>query len=828
MKKTAAIILILLVLCAGERCRADQAADIRAAHETEFEVTALHIRDLSPAHAGYSRLRAEALHSEALILETDRDPVDVLLRRTRALLEKLESMDNAPDLEPASRELDELASEQKQVPVSDLEKRKKLFLHLCELRRRIALKNPLLDFDRIVLLTKHRPGRGDHHMVDQYYGFNARPGGRPLVLADPFGGEPQAMDLLSDSVVATGRLKGRKLEGGVFNTLDLDYDGKSLLFAWSECGQPPADAAWEGQPWSKELAEKWKKPFYFWHPRTVYHIFKVGVDGSGLTQLTDGMWNDFDPCFLPSGRIVFVSERRGGFLRCGGNRPNPSYTLFGMMPDGSDIITLSYHETNEWNPSVTNNGMIAYTRWDYVDRDNDIAHHIWLCFPDGRDPRSLHGNYPVSREARPWMELSIRAIPGSHRFVALAAPHHGYNYGSMILIDQSVEDDNAMSQLRRITPEVLFPESEKAPGVPHGKGAHRPAGEVYGSPWPLSEEFFLCVYDPAMRHYGLYLVDCFGNRIFLYRDPEAACLDPIPLRPRSRPHVIPVQTYQAIADRSGGVEGKSTIAVMNIYESDSEWPAGTRIDSLRIVQLFPKATYHLDIPEIGAGNESLARGVLGTVPVEKDGSVHFEAPAGVPLYFQALDENGLAVQSMRSATYLHEGERLSCVGCHEPKSRSSINDMPAIPLALTRPPAKPAPGPEGSHPLSFPRLVQPVLDRSCVACHSEEPSAPSLAGDSFGQHGWSEAFHTLSRFSWSLSGGNGIISVNGSRSIPGKIGARASKLYQLLGKGHHEVVLSDEEMRRIVIWLDCNSNFYGAYLDIEKQARGELVLPSLQ
>ena len=60
-----------------------------------------------------------------------------------------------------------------------------------------------------------------------------------------------------------------------------------------------------------------------------------------------------------------------------------------MEPDGSDIICLSFHETHEWHPSVTNDGMLVYTRWDYVDRDTNVAHHIWTCYPDGRDPRSL-------------------------------------------------------------------------------------------------------------------------------------------------------------------------------------------------------------------------------------------------------------------------------------------------------------------------------------------------------------------------------------------------------------------------------------------------------
>ncbi len=131
------------------------------------------------------------------------------------------------------------------------------------------------------------------------------------------------------------------------------------------------------------------------------------ADGSELTALTDGSHNDFDPCVLPSGRIVFLSDRVGGNARCG-DRYDPTYSLHAMMPDGSDIISLSYHDTNEWHPSVDNNGMLVYSRWDYVDRDSDIAHHIWHCFPDGRDPRRYHGNYAKVRESRPWMELANR------------------------------------------------------------------------------------------------------------------------------------------------------------------------------------------------------------------------------------------------------------------------------------------------------------------------------------------------------------------------------------------------------------------------------------
>ena len=177
---------------------------------------------------------------------------------------------------------------------------------------------------------------------------------------------------------------------------------------------------------------------------------------------------------------------------------------------------------------------------------------MWTCYPDGRDPRSRHGNYPRSRESRPWLELSIRAIPESHKYVAVAAPHHGQSYGSLVLIDQKTPDDHSMSQIKRITPEVHFPESEKSPAVSNkdGKGRHKPKGEVYGSPWPLSEDFYLCVYDSGQKNYGIYLVDSFGNRELLYRDQDIPCLDPIPLKSRPRPPILPSQTSQAKRGKS--------------------------------------------------------------------------------------------------------------------------------------------------------------------------------------------------------------------------------------------------------------------------------------
>jgi hypothetical protein len=493
-----------------------------------------------------------------------------------------------------------------------------------------------------------------------------------------------------------------------------------------------------------------------------------------------------------------------------------------MTASGEDITCLSFHETQEWQPSVTNDGMIAYTRWDYVDRDTNVAHHIWTCYPDGRDPRSFHGNYPTRRESRPWMEMSIRCIPGSQKFVATAAAHHGHAFGSLVLIDPRVVDDGAMSQLTRLTPDVPFPESE-------GGKAQIRQNMVYGTAWPLSEDDYLCVYDRNAKNHGIYWIDRFGNHELLYRDPSIPCLSPIPLRPRPRPPTVTPQTQ--IADNTDRQQGQATaqVAVMNVYDGDFRWPSGTRVDALRIIHVLPKTTPPSNQPRIGVGTQTNARAALGTVPVESDGSAYFEAPTGKTLYFQALDAEGLAIQSMRSGTYLHPGERLICQGCHEPKQRAPSSGH-AVPLALRRPPSRIQPEAQGSNPFSYVRLVQPMLDKHCVSCHRQR-EALDLSGSVGGEHGWTRSYANLAEkygFYYHVTNGSIRSGIHGgSRTIPGQFGARAAPLRNYLDERHYGVKLDDDERRRITLWLDCNSEFYGAYEDTAAQARGEVVYPSL-
>ena len=192
--------------------------------------------------------------------------------------------------------------------------------------------------------------------------------------------------------------------------------------------------------------------------------------------------------------------------------------------------------------------------------------------------------------------------------------------------------------------------------------------------------------------------------------------------------MLPDQTIETRSARDAAQDiPPATIGVVNIYDSDFTWPEDTRITALRVIQVLPKTTPPPNEPRIGIAQQTNARAVLGTVPVEEDGSIYFEAPVGKELYFQALDAQGMAVQSMRSGTYLHPGEQLTCQGCHEPKRRSPMRTS-LVPLAMQRAPSTITPDVEGSNPFNYVRLVQDVLDRNCVDCHQRE-KALDLTGD---------------------------------------------------------------------------------------------------
>lgn len=664
------------------------------------------------------------------------------------------------------------------------------------LRMRWAKRALLLELARPhlapVVFAKQVPPCFSHQLT-QYYGRYARPGGGIFLLTRP------------GVTMETRDLTGGGLPLGSAMFPEVSWDADRIYFAFCEAPTTPEDTI-QG------------------HRGRYYHLYSMRPDGSGLRRLTDGPYDDFAPRVLPDGRIVFISTRRGGWHRCG--TPGcENYVLTVAEADGRNPVPISFHETQEWDPAVLHDGRIVYTRWDYVDRHAVFYEHLWTTAPDGTRTAALFGNKTLN----PVGIWEPRPVPGSRRVMATAAAHHAMTAGSIILLDPAAGTDGP-APITRLTPDVPFPESETpvapswyapTPGVEpvETEENRRWPGHCYRSPYPLTERLFLAAYsferligeprgNPA-NMFGIYLCDADGNRELLYRDPSIASVWPVPLKRRPRPPVLP-----SVRDPRLGDNG--VLVLQNVYASLPQVPPGS-IKELRVVQVLPKSTPGKDMPPVGAPSGAPGKQVLGTVPVEPDGSAHFVVPARKELSFQALDSRGMAVQIMRSGVYLQPGERLTCVGCHEPRTTAPPRGMSA---AQRRPPSRLRPGPDGSKPFSYPILVQPILNQRCVGCHSGAKPAAGVDLTDRPEGPYTASYNALVRYVPYSDMGNAE-----PLSRPDRYGARASPLMRKLLEGHQGVRLTAEEIRRLATWMDTSALFYGTFdpADQERQRRGERI-----
>ena len=398
--------------------------------------------------------------------------------------------------------------------------------------RALALSNPLLNFDRLLVTKQLDPG-WIYHMSDQYLGWWSRPGGGIYALEDFRSGQPKETCLTA------------RFPEGCFQRPMLSWDARRIVFAY--CRFHPGLAEDVNKVDKSALPED-----------AFYHLYEMAVDGSGLRQLTFGKYNDFDARYLPDGRIVFLSTRRGwqtrysdddvrktlsnpeqpeSYVRCGGDarRPVAVYTLHTIQADGSDMRTISPFEMFEWTPAVANDGGIVYARWDYVDRSNMPYMGLWRMNPDGTQPAHLFGNYTPN----PHTMFEARPVPHSRKFVFTAGAHHANTGGSLVLLDVTRGEDGP-GAMTRLTPEVPFPETETT-----GEGGTW-LRHYYASPWPLSETFYLTAWSHRglLTHFhkndegagmGVYLYDAFGNQDLLCADERFQVLHPIPVAAQERP-----------------------------------------------------------------------------------------------------------------------------------------------------------------------------------------------------------------------------------------------------------------------------------------------------
>ncbi len=828
---TAVIGLVILVAAA----RGTERIDVKRLLEKRWDMSFFQIaQEMRMYHSEQST-------DQRVICQSDRGPVDVLLRRTEAMLKDIASMPGAAEWKPLADKLSELKSRAKDKP-----KDRALFREICAVRRKIAMSNPLLDFESLIF-NGNESASPMFHSQHMSFLTKADPG-NSLYRVDDFKNERTAIvaDLLEKAQVTNGRFKGQTLSNrnpkwngrAAVMTPTLSWDGTELMFAWSSYA---GSRNWSGRG-------KFDPPYMF-------RIFAMGIDGSNLRILADhdGPYDDYDPLYLPGGRLLFVSDRHNGGQRCG--NVAVSGNMYTMEPDGDDLYRISWHETNERCPTVDYNGKIVYSRWDYIDRHAYSAQGFWMSYPDGTDPRSYHGNYTEDdKPFHPISECDVMPIPGTtSKYVAIETGHHKSHLGNLVVIDLA-RRARYEEQIRHFWPgwnmmgdSGHFKEDQR----------YKLRRRMFRTPVPLSEDYVIvCEFSEIL------LVDKFRNEILLFdAEPlfDIKVASPIPLKARPVPPAIQPRTYQG---KRRAMAPKATIAVMNVYESDFEWPENTRITHLRICQIIgrPKLPWGTKRNvHIGWSDGALIKHVIGTVPVEPDGSAYFEAPIEREIYFQAVDETGMAVQSMLSGTCVHPGEQLSCVGCHEDKWKTP--DITRTPMAMQRPPSQITPEVDGSYPLTYHRLAKPVFEENCQGCHRETGKGirfeywdtSRIVEDNSGGKGPAvgdlEDYITYYNAAYDKAYAAHEDNVGlflgkpgnpRSRSIAGQIGARACILLKFLGPHpqgldiepdpqHRDVQLTREEFHRVTLWLDMNANELGTYeLTDEayaKQRRGEVVWP---
>jgi hypothetical protein len=552
---------------------------------------------------------------------------------------------------------------------------------------------------------------------------------------------------------AKGRLSRLNLRTGELKTIlddpagtirdpQVHYDGKTILFSWRKGGSDD------------------------------FHLCEIQPDGSGLRQITDGPFSDFEPTYLPDGGIVFISNRCNRWVNCWLTQVAIQYRCDG---DGKNLRPVSSNSEQENTPWPLPDGRILYQRWEYTDRSQVHYHHLWTMNPDGAGQMIFYGNFNPGT-----VMIDAKPVPDSEKVVAIFSPGHGIREhdGQITLVSPKKGPDDLGS------------------AIPITKGNH------YRDPWAFSEDCFI-----AASGQRILLINGQGKEHVLYQLPKELtdagvfCHEPRPLFPRLRERIV------APLSKPEQPTGKLILADVNLGRNMVGVQKG-QIKKLLILETLPMPIHYTGgmQPITLSGSFTIER-LVGTVPVEPDGSAYFEVPALRSFFFVALDENNESVKRMQSFMTVQPGETLSCVGCHEQRTKTPANPGRGSLLALAREASKIAPVPNVPDVFDFPRDIQPILDRHCIKCHNDRDRKAGIV-----LNGFRGPLITPSYF-WLVARGQIADGRNEPKSSlpPRTIGAVASPLMHKVKSGHNGVKLSPQEIDTLRYWIEAGATYPGTY-----------------
>jgi len=686
-----------------------------------------------------------------------------------------------------------------------------------------------------ILLVKRKPLDISHVYVYHVEGY--RPGGGLYLFTPDAGG---------------GKLKCIFDAGqGMITTADLSYDGREIVFALRRGGHVASNPMAHIEDISRYPDEA-----------SNYHIFRINIDGTGLVQLTHGMYNNLDPCWLPDGGIAFMSDRKPAYAYCW---VTTSPVLYRMERDGARQKRLSANYLMDFTPSLLNDGRIIYTRWEYVDRPACPIQSLWSINPDGTGLAGFYGNRVIS----PGTFMDAQPIPNTDSVIATATNHNGPCRGGIVAIDPS-KGANSREAVRNLTPEIDI-YAHRVGGGPYGNGmldcgihgAYEKPRAIDGSRFLVSKGGVVQIRD----------FDANAASLLGLRD-GMGFYSPQPVRKRTPPPIRRGNMMDRNAElpEDGSVSGNwATVIMQDVYNGLEPQVKRGEIKQIVVVQEVEKSTHSpfvnkwadgrpgtraipvfgFQFPLVSCGATYAPKKVWGMADVSEDGSAAFQVPSEVPIYFLALDKEGRAVQRMRTFTHLMPGEIQGCVGCHA--DRNSVVPRAAKPLVTHVTPQelrRPLWGVKG---FSYTEVVQGVFDRNCISCHNErkQPGNVDLTGDM--TDFFNVSYDVLCRTgtqgekNWMLNGSPSgaeydrvrgmspyvewIWTINGAETnileiAPRRWGSPASKLAEIIRSGHPDkdgkplVAVPDEDRRRVYLWMDLNIPYYGTSSSNHKMQLG--------
>ena len=725
----------------------------------------------------YCRQAVElGLHNDAAKLKAS---VDEMIARVVKMGAKCDS------LKPIRTKMD---------AASDIAAVRNLWLDARRAMRPVAFARSELNFNDLLVYT-----RFTMHYKPNVCGVHTSWSYKP-------GGDIQIVSGLEKHKSVKNLIKG-KLGPGHVHGMDLSFDAKKVVFSWAN--QPV---------WPPKYSTRWPRggndcfAYELRNSTIPPHLYEMDLDTGKITQLTDhNFWTDVEPVYCPDGSIAFTSDRSANSPSCDGVMNDlTDHNLYSITPDRKSIRRLTNQKDVDMHPHLLDNGLIAYLRWEYQERHFWDVHSVWTVRPDGTMSDALfkqHLGAPASvRDAR--------SVPGTSKLVAIAAGHHCLPKGPVVILNpaEGLSAEEGVQLLtkgpqpqersqtwkrKRIWDKNIVPD-----------GGVNDAGGHYMTPYAVSEKVFMASYGYGSknavryRHYksdvdsnglGVYLIDTFGNKELIYRDPLHSVYSAIPFSKRKKPAVMP--------DATDYSKNYATCIVPDIYQGMQGVKRGD-VKYIRIAEALPWPI----VPGLGVKRWDLSNRwnpvrVIGTVPVEADGSAHFKVPTvdSASVYFQALDANQMEIRRMRSNISFQPGEKRSCNGCHETQAVAVSRQRGT---ASRRAPDMPTPPSWGTQTIiGFNNLIQPILDKNCVKCHSGAKAKGKIDLSK------GKAYNTIVKRRRLVSVSNRM-SDGGVTSVK-QFGSHKSKLITNLldktYKGHETVKLSKTEWITLVTWVDANA-----------------------